>query len=103
MTARLRGARFGFGSVSASGTAGGGADRLVNLQTPGLRLAAEFEFGRVGQRRALVWWDKSGEVKPPRPLVLSNPRGLLVQVGTMCRHHGTGRDSPLEVDIGPGV
>lgn len=35
--------------------AGGRADRLMYLRTPGLRLAAESGFGRDGQRRAFAW------------------------------------------------
>src|SRR5487761_588805 len=42
-------------------------------------------------------------MEPRRPSALTNPRGPLTRVGTICRNQGSGRDSPRGVDIGPGV
>jgi hypothetical protein len=42
-------------------------------------------------------------MEPLRPLALHYLRGPLTQVGTIYRHQGASRDSPLGVIIGPGV
>src|SRR5260221_9263008 len=42
-------------------------------------------------------------MEPVWPLALHYLRGPLTQVGTIYRYHGTGRDSPLGVIIGPRV
>src|SRR5258707_11729519 len=42
-------------------------------------------------------------MEPLWPLALHYLRGPLTQVGTIYRYHGTGRDSPLGVIIGPRV
>src|SRR6266705_111118 len=51
----------------------------------------------AGQQQLERW------MEPLRPLALHYLRGPLTQVGTIYRYHGTGRDSPLGVIIGPRV
>ena len=73
--------------------AAGPADDVAAQQNPHARLGdgmAEHDLMREADGAALT-------------VGMHNLRGPLTQVGTIYRYHGTGRDSPLGVIIGPRV